>query len=273
MAPETRKMSEDLSGITQAMHAKLREVLESQDYCSLLENIIKTCVETAQEKVTRELVKLQKHNLQLTSEIMELKKEVSELKTQQHTQTETQSINVDKHKTYTDKTKQKQNNSTHNKEQTPGPSSKQPGNTLASTPNVANTNKNNFSTELAQKPEQESDGFIVVRRKNRERKNAIIGTGSNSTDLKGASKKMWLFVGRIQPGTTEGQVITYLQAKIPLGEFSCEAIPTQGVNCCFKIGTNYEHHETLNDPNFWPNNTVVRRYTFRRSAPGQFNTN
>lgn len=229
----------------------------------------------------------------LVSKIEELATEIANLKTvnqklveqmntskQQQTEARTEHVYVDKAVTYAVRAKQNKQKESNNTTAAI-PSTKQSGNSLTATP-VAVNEHSTIRKKLAQSSnvgtydhntDPENDDFTVFhgRRKRVQRKN-IIGTGEDSDELKGAAKKIWLFIGRVEPDTTEAQVIKYLKRKIPTGEFSCEKIPTRSENSCFKIGASYDYSENLNDPNFWPINTVVRRYLFRRNTPGQFAT-
>ena len=93
----------------------------------------------------------------------------------------------------------------------------------------------------------------------------IGANGKENSQLKVASRKAWLHVGKLDDTTTTDDVIVYLQQDGIEGEIICEALETKGRNKAFIIGFNFEDLKKTDDPNFWPKYVLVRPFRFRRA--------
>lgn len=91
--------------------------------------------------------------------------------------------------------------------------------------------------------------------------------GSNAkTDesgLKGAEARVWLYVGRTQPNTTDDQVVKYLKDNLKATDVGCERLNGKSQYPSFKISAPARFKDTLNEPAFWPVGVTVRRFRFR----------
>lgn len=139
-----------------------------------------------------------------------------------------------------------------------------------STKQKENETKNhpvNSKTDLV-----DSDGFQEVRRRRKQKRttNEIIGSKISQDIFQAAPKMAWFFLGKVIAGTTSEKIIKYLKGQIADEEFICEEIKNAGINSCFKIGANFNIRGQLEDPSFWPNGVVIRRYIFRRRASTQY---
>lgn len=93
-----------------------------------------------------------------------------------------------------------------------------------------------------------------------------IGTNTRmDEDIQAAQRYAWLFLGRLKEDTTADKVKKYLHKNGIQGNTICEEIESRGRNKAFKLGIPLEYLGEANDPNFWPEGVVVRRYRFRRT--------
>jgi hypothetical protein len=132
--------------------------------------------------------------------------------------------------------------------------------------NIQTNEKNTFNSN--KQPQITGETDHLHNKKNHYRKQTVIGQKSiENNDFKGADKKVWLFISKTSPNTTEEIVLQYLQKEIPNTKFSCEKIPTTNSTFpCFKVGAPFKFKEELNDPSFWPTGVAVRRYTFKKQT-------
>lgn len=104
----------------------------------------------------------------------------------------------------------------------------------------------------------------VAKRRNRE----IVGGKDTKNGMRAATKKAWLFVGRLHEETTEEDLSSYLTDNGITGEITCERIEIKGRNKAYKVGMDFENLEKTNEPSFWPKNVLIRTYRFPRPTPG-----
>lgn len=125
-----------------------------------------------------------------------------------------------------------------------------------------------IETEVSDK----NDGFTeVVYKKRRNKPETVIGTAATeaSNGFEAAERLTWLYLGRVKPTVTIEMVKNYIKAKCNTGEDPiCEKINSVGRNLSFKIGMNAVFQEQLYRPDFWPKDTLIRRYTFFRARAG-----
>ena len=86
-------------------------------------------------------------------------------------------------------------------------------------------------------------------------------------DLLAAEKTAWLFVGRLQQGTTADKVKNFLNKNGIHGDITCEEIVSRGNTKAYKVGVPFGHLELTTNPDFWPAGVTVRRFRFR--PPGR----
>lgn len=114
---------------------------------------------------------------------------------------------------------------------------------------------------------EEKDFTEVTYKKKRKE---IIGTAAVSETLKAAEKKLWVYLGRVHPETTEDNVLKYLNGKYPDLSFECEKLPTKGKNNSFKIGADIKLENEIYSEDFWPRGVAIKRFHFFRAKQGRF---
>lgn len=116
------------------------------------------------------------------------------------------------------------------------------------------------------------DGFHVVSKKKRQKKNLLSFVGSNkdATPIQAAIKKAWYFIGRLHFDTTVQDIEKYLKDKLNSDEgVTCTKINSANSSACFRVGVNFQQKEKLEDPEFWPSGVIVRQYIFKKHASTQ----
>lgn len=88
-------------------------------------------------------------------------------------------------------------------------------------------------------------------------------------DLKAASKKMWLYVGKLKPDTTQEDLTSYLKKKIPNRTFEVEALRMDKYSSSFRVAADYDLLEQLYSEQFWPSGILVKRFIFFRKRQSQ----
>lgn len=105
----------------------------------------------------------------------------------------------------------------------------------------------------------------IKRRGGKPRSNhreSVVGTAITeaSCPLVAAPRRLWIHVSKLSLDATKDNVLVYLKSKIPDTVFECEKLPTLGTNSAFKVGAPFNLLEELNNSNFWPAGTRVRRF-------------
>lgn len=140
---------------------------------------------------------------------------------------------------------------------------KTPGEIIDASNQISNPNVNNATISESNNDNNE---FHEVRYRKRRPTQSVVGTSKSSNGFQGIKKKVWLHVGRVQPGTECHSVLTHLKERIPNVEFIVEKINTPYNDyVCFKVGADFEHYDALHSIENWPEGTVVKRYNFFRS--------
>ena len=102
-------------------------------------------------------------------------------------------------------------------------------------------------------------------------KHAVMGNGtSDNENLAAAKRRIWLHVSRVRSDVTVDKIQNYLSSKCEHRNFIIEDISSTSPNSnkSFKVGADFELHDTLYSPDFWPSGIVVRRHNFfRRRKP------
>ena len=81
----------------------------------------------------------------------------------------------------------------------------------------------------------------------------MLWTGINDTEnsFEAASRKTWLYVGRVQSSVTTEIVTKCIRNKTKTDEnIICEQLKTIGTNKAFKIGVDSKYHEMLYNSEF-----------------------
>lgn len=106
---------------------------------------------------------------------------------------------------------------------------------------------------------EESGTDIVIKR------NANIVGSKQTTNgkFKAGTRKAWLYIGRIHETTTTEDIITFLEEGGIDGQIECQELTTKGRNKSFMLGINLEEKEKTDNPDFWPQDVIVRQYRFR----------
>ncbi|CAH0560921.1 unnamed protein product [Brassicogethes aeneus] len=100
--------------------------------------------------------------------------------------------------------------------------------------------------------------------------NIIKGSAKSEEEdeFQAAAKRAWLYIGRAQPNTNEEKLKNYLKKRFPLDTFEVEELKKHESNTSknksFKISFDFNLLEAVMKPEVWPQNLLVRKYTFRR---------
>lgn len=99
---------------------------------------------------------------------------------------------------------------------------------------------------------------------------AVVGSSEDDSEFRGVNSKCWLHVSRVAASTTESGIVTYMKAKLPGNEFSCNLLKTNNDISSFKVGANLSLLDSLVKPEFWPKGVNIRRFNFFRGPRGNF---
>lgn len=88
------------------------------------------------------------------------------------------------------------------------------------------------------------------------------------TELKGVEGRKWIFVSRLHPDTSEGEIVDYLKASsFSVSDCSRLEIKTRDY-AAFKFAVPSSETEKVFNEDLWPVNTVVQYYrNFRVRLP------
>jgi len=122
----------------------------------------------------------------------------------------------------------------------------------------------NKTVSKAQDHKQLYANKVKYGRKNQQ---LMIGTKSIDTDsccLKAVDNKKWLFVSRIQPGTSDSDVVTYLN-KAGIKQATCTKLKTSfDTYNAFKVGISESDFDVVFCNDFWPRGSLVRVFNQNR---------
>lgn len=123
--------------------------------------------------------------------------------------------------------------------------------------------KNVNKPEPSKSADVEGNDYKVVRYKRRTIKGCKTGT-----KLKGVEGRKWIFVSRLNPETTEGEITEYLKASnISVSDCTRLEIKTKDY-AAFKFAVLCSETEKVFNEDLWPVNTVVQYYrNFRVRLP------
>lgn len=125
-------------------------------------------------------------------------------------------------------------------------------------------------TEHRDYTQQDNNEWVKISRNKKKikTKSNIICTGVNKTSnslIKGAMKRKWIYVGRIQgKDTSEQSIKDYLCDIINNEEIEVKKLNTQGKNSAFSVGVHTEElFNSICSPDNWPEGVLVREFSFR----------
>lgn len=93
----------------------------------------------------------------------------------------------------------------------------------------------------------------------------IRGTGTEICSLKSVDRKAWLYLGKINKGCKEDDVVNFLTTKFPENKIQpiVEKISREeSTSSSFKLGIDFELLEKVNKEDFWPKGVMVKRFFF-----------
>jgi hypothetical protein len=156
---------------------------------------------------------------------------------------------------------------------------------------VLNINTEATPTQMENCPSKaknEDDDFILVksRKKLNNKIKPIIGTrpvtqeaDKESTCLKAMvppvrpPKQAHLYVGRLHPSTTTDDVEWHIYDHTPVKKVEVTKVDSKSEYsaqfAAFKVSFDYEHLETLTNPNVWPTGSLVNKYFFPKRVISQ----
>lgn len=132
-----------------------------------------------------------------------------------------------------------------------------------------NTAQNDSVNSIDREKQSYNEGkWPQVARRNRtpQRNKQVVGTKTNTgDDIQAAQKTAWLFIGRLKEDTSPDSIIKYLQKNSIMEVIECEEVETRGRTKAFKLGIPFRYLEEIEDPGFWPEGIIIRRFRFRRT--------
>lgn len=117
----------------------------------------------------------------------------------------------------------------------------------------------NVNTDIATDKDED---FIEVNRRRRRRTDITVGTGTAGDGFSGVVKRAWLYVGRVQRGTSAENVRRYLVGKCPSVDFLVDTLRSDEGGCSFKVGFEFSKLGDVTKPDIWPENVIVRKFNF-----------
>lgn len=104
--------------------------------------------------------------------------------------------------------------------------------------------------------------------KNGNQNKILFGTADSETEIdsefSAAEKKLWIYIGRCKPDTTEDKIMAYLQRKCPNAAFTVESLQSRGLPS-YKLSAPADLEKLLYTSSFWPKKVLIKRFDFRRT--------
>nr|CAI5817665.1 unnamed protein product [Callosobruchus analis] len=97
---------------------------------------------------------------------------------------------------------------------------------------------------------------------------AVVGTASVSTtnsNFAGAPRKLWIYVGKCLPNSTEEAVRRHLEEKLPEHNFNVVKLNSKGTYSSYRVEADLGLKDELYAPSFWPSGVIVKRFKFPRN--------
>lgn len=105
----------------------------------------------------------------------------------------------------------------------------------------------------------------------KERKREVV-TGTaipderKNVEFAAIARRIWVHVGRVQPGTKSDSIKQYLKRKCPHNEFTVEAVNEDpDKNTSFKVGCDLNLKDKIYSADFWPAEVAIQRFRFFRN--------
>lgn len=118
---------------------------------------------------------------------------------------------------------------------------------------------------------EDTEGYKEVRYK--KRKSRInFGTCEGVQGFSGVERRIWIYVGRVQPEVASEAIVDFLEKKCPGRKFTCERLKSRSPNGSFRVGADYDLRDKLLEGSFWPTGVVYRRYWLYASNDGSQRT-
>lgn len=131
-------------------------------------------------------------------------------------------------------------------------------------------NGKNVNINIDSNTEENVDArFTVVKNRRRRRPDVTVGTCAGDDGFSGVAKRAWLYVGRVQGGTSAECVTKHPKTKCPDTNFEVETLRSDGKSCSFKVSFDFEKLNTVTNPEVWPRNVVIRKFEFNSFFRGR----
>lgn len=92
----------------------------------------------------------------------------------------------------------------------------------------------------------------------------VHGASADIHELTPATKKLWIYVGKLHPSTTTEVLQKFLLKKLPNRVFQVDQLRASNSSTSFRIAADLDIEETLYSDNFWPQGVLVKRFIFFR---------
>jgi len=89
-------------------------------------------------------------------------------------------------------------------------------------------------------------------------------SNSNQSTLKVVDTKRWIFISRVQPGTSEDDVITYLENAGIVNSVCTKLKTSYDTYASFKVGVPESEFDKVFCAEFWPNGTLFRIFNLKK---------
>lgn len=138
---------------------------------------------------------------------------------------------------------------------------------------IKRRNKEKSKNEVTAEEENKTTGNNS-RHKESEKKQIVWGeaedaktVSANAKDtFAAATRRAWLYVGRVKKGTSASQISKYLEEKFENHTFIVEPLNVHkdALSTSFKIGADLTLLDELNKPTTWPKGVAIKKFMFFR---------
>lgn len=117
--------------------------------------------------------------------------------------------------------------------------------------------------DTSESEEEEYEEVVNRRKRRRQRRTeTLVGTLIDN-EVQAGQQTAWLYIGRLSQQVTVDKIKNFIRRKNIEGNITCEELTTRGDNKAFKLGIPMKYLANANDPAFWPQGVIVRRFRFR----------
>ena len=125
---------------------------------------------------------------------------------------------------------------------------------------------------IGSEPAAQAEGWTTVGRRpkvserqqvtgaEKDPKGRIKGTRQGESRLKAAQSNAWLYLGRLNPETTEEDIENYLKENGVSGRISCKMVSSTYSRSAFKIGIPMIELDKVYEEAFWPADVMCRPF-------------